>query len=151
MKLPILLLFFLASCFRETASVSDDSVHTLSPSKQKQKIGLLVKKLENAERERKKIQSEVEKLSGEIHQAKLVLIRKQLDESEKQIQDLHANPQKYPHLLTAEIGSLFAQEREALHLIIQDGPSPWAFDAQVELDRILRMITELSETRSGHD
>ncbi len=136
--LALIVLFFTFSCFRST---STNETVQLSSSKQKQKIGWLQKKLEIAERERAKIEAEVEKLNEEIQQAQLALIRKQLDESEKQI---HKNPQNYLGLL--KDGTLFSQERESLHQLIQEGPSPWAFEAQVELDRILRMITELSET-----
>lgn len=144
---PIGLLLFLTACFAASTDDIQEPLYTLSPTKQKQRIGWLEKKLEIAEREKKKAEDEVERLSAEIHQAQLALIRKQLDDYEKQIGDLHANPQKYPHLLQVEMASLFIQEREALHQIIQDGPSPSAFEAQVELDRILRMITELSEKR----
>ncbi len=135
-----LLIIFLAACFRENTLDGDESIHRLSSSKQKQRIGSLQKKLAAAEEERKKIQTEVEKLNDQIHQAQLVLIRKQLDESEKEILE---RPRKYLGLLKE--GVLFSQEREALHRMIQEGPSPWAFEAQTELDRILRMITELSE------
>jgi len=144
LKNSLLILIFLTACARTSSSDDEEpALHTLSPTKQKQKIGWLEKKLEIALREKKKAEIEVERLSSEIHKVQLIFIRKQLDETEKQIAEL----QKYPHLLKIEIGNLFIQEREALHQIIKDGPSPCAFEAQVELDRILRTITELSEKR----
>ncbi len=121
----ILLLLLLSSCFH----TSDfPVVQGLSAKKQKQKIVVLQKKLESAEKEQKKVQNEVEKLASEIHEAQLALIRRQVDEAERK---------KAP--------SLFLEERETLYQMIQSGPSPSAFEAQVELDRILRIITEFSD------
>lgn len=104
----------------------------LSAKKQKQRIAVLQKKLESAEKEHKKVQIEVEKLASEIHEAQLALIRRQIDEAERK-----------------KTASLFLEEREALYEMIQSGPSPAAFEAQVELDRILRIITELSDERKN--
>lgn len=127
MKRYIVFLIFLTACFSnpELAVVQGPS-----PKKQKQKIAVLQKKLELAEREQKKVQSEVEKLAFEIDEVQLSLIRRQVDDYEKK-------SDKMPHL--------FLDEREALYRMIQTGPSPSAFEAQVELDRILRLITELSD------
>ncbi len=121
------LLFSLSSCFNEKESLI---VQNLSPKKQKQKIAFLQKKLKIAEKEQQKIVSEVERISQEIDEAQIALIHKQLDEyKRREGQDM----------------TLFMEEREALYKMIQSGPSPSAFDAQVELDRILRIITELSD------
>lgn len=121
-------LLFLTSCF--THSLDQPIAQGPSPKKQKQKIIALQKKLEQAEKEQLKVQSEVEKLSAEINEAQLSLIRRQIDQYERKA---HKTPQ------------LFLDEREALYQMIQTGPSPAAFEAQVELDRILRLITELSD------
>ncbi len=101
-----------------------------STKKQKQKIALLQKKLEIAEREHEKVQSEVERLALEIERAQISLIRRQLDKYEQS---------------SEKPSSLFLDERDALYRIIQTGPSPSSFEAQVELDRILRLITALSD------
>ena len=103
---------------------------SLSPKKQRQKIAVLQKKLESAEKEQKKIETDVEKIAREIDEAQIALIRRQLDEYENRAHNK---------------ASLFVEEREALYRMIQSGPSPSAFEAQVELDRILRLITEFSD------
>ena len=123
----ILILFFLSSCM----SAPDHAiVQGPSVKKQRQKIAVLQKKRESAEIEEKKVRSEVEKLGLEIDGVQLALIRRQLDDYEKK-------KEKPTHL--------FLDEREALYRMIQTGPSPAALEAQVELDRILRVITELGD------
>lgn len=123
-----ILFLLLTGCFssNEQAFV----VQGPSAKKQKQKIAVLQKKLEQAEKEQKKVEDEVERLASEIDQVQLSLIRKQVDKYEKK-------NEKSP--------SLFLEERESLYRMIQSGPSPSSFEAQVELDRILRLITELSD------
>lgn len=131
MRSSLVPLLFLVSC-----STSDEFVLTQGPNpkKQRQKIAYLQKKLESAEKEQKKVQSEVEKLASEIDAAQIALIRRQVDDYESQeSRDVH----------------LFLEEREALYRMIQTGPSPTAFEAQVELDRILRVITDASQGTSG--
>lgn len=122
-------LLVLSSCFTAQEPLF---VQGPSPKKQKQKIALLQKKLESAEKEQKKIETDLERLSTEIDRAQLALIRRQLDDHERRAD-------KAP--------TLFMEEREALYRMIESGPSPAAFEAQVELDRILRLITELSEEK----
>lgn len=145
MKILFLFLFCLAVSCSRSSGEGQEILHAVNGTKQKQKIGWLKKKLEIAERSRKQIETELDNLTVEIHQATLALIRKQLDSYEKQLAELLADPQKSALLKQVEVGRLFLQEREALHEIIQDGPSSAAFEAQTELDRILRMITQLSE------
>lgn len=145
MKIFFILLLFLTSCFGIIPSSETFVSQAPNGRKQKHKIAVLQKKLELAEREQKKAQDEVERLSGEVHQAQLTLIRKQLDDYEKQIRKMQSDPKKYAQLLQNERSTLFIEERESLHRMIQSGPSPSAFEAQMELDRILRIITELSD------
>lgn len=127
MKRCIVLILFLASCFNTAES---PIVQGPSPKKQKQKIALLQKKLQLAEKEYKKAEDELQNLSSEIEQAQLTLIRRQVDDYERK-------KEKSPYD--------FLAEREALYRMIQSGPTPAAFEAQVELDRILRIITEVSD------
>lgn len=124
----LLFLIALTSCFHSAQDTF--VVQGPSPKKQKQKIAVLQKKLETAEKEQQKAQTEVEKLATEINQVQLSLIRRQVDDYEK----LKNKPHK-----------MFLEERETLYQMIQGGPSPSAFEAQVELDRILRIITESSD------
>ena len=140
-----LALFFLTSCAMNSPLGDDTSVVQAVPAvKQKQKIALLQKKLEHAEKEQKRAEEEVERLNDEVHEAQLVLVRKQVASAEEQIKKLQSDPRKYAQLIQLEASTLFLKEREMLHELIQTGPSPSAFEAQVVLDRILGMITELS-------
>ena len=135
-RFPAILLLLLSSCFWTQGTQVGELVQGPSPRKQKQKIVSLQKKLEAAEKEQKKVEEEVTRLSEEISKAQLMLIRRQVDDLEKRIQKTNV----------PEPSSLFMQERESLHRLIQEGPSPSSFEAQVELDRILRIITDLSNT-----
>lgn len=129
----LLFLLTLTSCF---SFIEDLPLVQSNPiRKQKHQITLLQKKLASAEESQKKAIAEVEKIQEEIYQAQLSLIRKQVDNYEKQ-------PQKWA---SKDPSALLFAEREELHQIIQAGPSPAAFDAQFELDRILRLITQLSD------
>lgn len=136
-------LLFLTSCF----SLVDEPplVQSAPVRKQKHQIALLQKKLATAEASQKKAVAEVEKIQEEIWQTQLALIRKQVDRYEKQLEEARHNPQKWASLASADPTALFFSEREELHQIIRTGPSPAAFDAQFELDRILRLITQLSD------
>lgn len=103
-------------------------LQTLSVKRQQQKILQLERKLEKAERVERTAKREVERIAEEICQAKVALIRARVD--------LFENEKHY---------EVLSEEREALYEMIQEGPSPAAFEAQVELDRILRIITEKSD------
>lgn len=146
MRKLIFPLLFLHSCINRSSipGGDDQTIVFAAPStKQKQKIAFLKKKLSFAEKEQQKALNEVERLQSQINEAQLVLIRKQVDSYEQQIEKFLNDPQKYAKLLQIEATTLFLKEREMLHQMIQSGPSPSAFEAQVVLDRILRFITDL--------
>lgn len=127
MRYYFVLSLLLTSCF----STSEQAiVQRPSAKRQKQKIAVLQKKLEVAAKEQIKVQTEVARLASEIDLAMLSLIHGRVDKYER-------NKEPVP--------SLFLEERESLYRMIQTGPSPSAFEAQVELDRILRLITERSD------
>lgn len=131
----ILFIFLLTSCgFRSSPDVA-----ALPPTKQKQKIALLHKKLQLAEKEQKKLKAEVDRLSDAMREAELAYIRKQIDDYEDLIRK---HPSKKADFESAE---LFLEEREKLHRMIQSSES--IYEAQVVLDRILQLITELSDQR----
>lgn len=119
-------------CFR---SPDFGIIQALSARKQKMKISNLEKKLERAEEIELLAKADVENLRQEIDEEKLALIRKQIDAYEK---------------VNISASVLFVEEREALYELIQEGPSPAAFKAQVELDRILRIITEHGNEEKSH-
>ncbi len=103
-------------------------IQTLSARKQKQKIALLQKKLEKAKISEEQAKEEVVNLSLKVDEAQLALIRRQLDDYEMKKEGS---------------SDLFIEEREALYRMIQSGSL--TSQAQVELDRILEWITELSD------
>lgn len=127
-------LIFLVSC-----SSVRTSQHTqeLTPTKQKQKIALLQKKLQLAEKEYGKLKIQIDRLSDEMRETELAYIRKQIDEFEDLIRK---HPSKKADFDSAD---LFLEEREKLHRMILGNESP--YEAQIVLDRILQLITELSD------
>jgi hypothetical protein len=110
----------------------------LSQKRQKQKLIVLQKKLEHAEKKQGSAQKEVEHLKDEMSQAELAVIRQAVEECEEKL----ARHYKTDH---EHVANLFLNERESLHKMIQSGAAPTSFQAQVVLDQILRMITNLSE------
>jgi septal ring factor EnvC (AmiA/AmiB activator) len=126
-------LLLLASCGIRTSP----HVAELPPTKQKQKIAFLQKKLQLAEKEQRKLKAQVERLSDEMREAELAYIRKQIDDYEALIRKQPSKKADY------DSADLFLSERERLHQMIQTSES--SYEAQVVLDRILQLITELSD------
>ena len=112
----------------------------LSPTKQKQKIVLLQKKLQLVGKEQDRVHTQIEKLNGELETVQLTYIRNKVDDYEEL---LRKDPRKRFYFDSAD---LFAEERETLHQMIQSGHA--IFEAQVVLDRILQLITELGDSWS---
>lgn len=133
----LLFLLLLTACTHHTSI--DSFVASNVPRRQKQKITALQRKLENAEKQQEKIDLEVEELREDLRQAELALIRKVVENCEDRLDRFRGDPE--------EISALFLNERETLHRMIQSGPSPASFEAQLVLDQILRIITNVSETR----
>lgn len=117
----------------------------LSPTKQKQKIAFLQKKLERAERDQKKAEEEVEFLNEEMKQAELALVRRIVYETEEKLRKFEENPSNRYKFTENEVSNLFLDEREILYRMIQGDPTPASIEAQGVLDQILRMITNLSD------
>jgi len=130
-------LLLLTSC---TGSYLEDSSQEMPLTKQRQRVAFLQKKLQMAEKEQKKMTEELERLSEEVTLAKLSLISRLVSECEQEI--LH-NPKKWSGVPTE---SLFLKERESLYEMIQT--SSYSFEAQMVLDKILQIITELSDEKS---
>jgi hypothetical protein len=139
----IFLLLFLGGCMLPPAG--SDMLVKLSPTKQKQKIAFLQKKLELAEREQKKVEEDIEFLQEEMKQAELALVRRIVFETEEKLRKFEENPSNRWKFTENEISNLFLDEREILHRMIQAGPTPASLEAQGVLDQILRMITSLSD------
>lgn len=129
-------MILLASCGLR----SSPNVGELTAMKQKQKIALLQKKLQLAEKEQTKLKTRIERMSDEMRETELAFIRNQIDEYEELIRK---QPSKKADF---ESANLFLAEREKLHQMIQKNES--IYEAQVVLDRILQLITELSDQSS---
>jgi DNA repair exonuclease SbcCD ATPase subunit len=135
---PALLFLLLTSCTVKQGS--DAAFEWPVDRKQRQKIAFYHKKLESAERALSKTQEEVDLLRHQIWQAELKAI-------ETQVKALEERWKGDPYGLSrqlADVSLLFIDERETLHRITQD--SPFAPHAQQLLDRILQLITQLSDS-----
>jgi hypothetical protein len=124
-------LFSLCLISISCASRTIDS-HELSSAKQKQRVTLLQKKVQIAEKAEIKLKDQIDHLKADLRDAQLGLIRKKVDAYE------HGLKKKAEDTLRAE---LFLEEREKLYQILQNDTS--SFEAQVVLDRILELITDL--------
>jgi len=141
----LIALSLLASCSVPFYPEDFVATKTISPRKQRQKITALQKKLEIAEKEQEKVFEEVEELRREMHVAQIHLIQRQVDDFLQEMEKYRNSPEALAKRLPYDLSSLFIAEREELHKMIQTGPSPSSFEAQVVLDQILRMITNLSD------
>ncbi len=130
-----LFFLFLVSCGMRAGG---PNVADLAPTKQKQKIVLLQKKLQIAEKEQQKLKVKIERLSDEMREVEIAYMRKQIDQLEEIIRK---QPSKKADIDASE---LFLEEREKLHKMIQKSES--TYEAQIVLDRILQLITELSDS-----
>lgn len=148
-KLGVFLCALFSGCMTDSSfhlGQGVETVQSMSLSKQKQRISLLQKKLEYAERGLKEAQEEVDLLNTELHESQLALIARQIENYEQQLRKSLENPsRKFIGKAQEERGTPFLKERELLQQMMENGPSPQAFEAQVVLDRILRMITELKD------
>jgi hypothetical protein len=122
-----------------------DGLHSLSLTKQKQRVVLLQKKLESAEKEMQAAQDVVAGLRSDLYQSQLALIGKQIDTYEQQMRKTKEFIEPVLSLRDRDQKMLFAKERESLQQMMEEGPSSEALEAQCVLDRILRVITALQE------
>jgi Skp family chaperone for outer membrane proteins len=120
--------------------------HTIPASKQRLRIAHLQKKLEFAQRNLQKAQEEVEEINSQLHQSQLALIEKQIQSYESKVKK-HKPTSNFEE--ERDDMQLFLREREMLQEMMETGPSPESFEAQLTLDRILRMITESRDTDAG--
>jgi CRISPR/Cas system CMR subunit Cmr6 (Cas7 group RAMP superfamily) len=132
MKKAIAILFLLSACSYPHTS---DPIVMHSAKRQKQKLMVLQKKLESAEKQQSKVSNEIDFIREEVQQLELAIIRTAVESCEEKLNSYQEIPP-----------NLFLAERETLHKLIQSGPSPSSFEAQVVLDQILRIITNLSES-----
>lgn len=127
MKWILLSCVLFAGCVNQGFHLGESQsiVQTMPVTKQKQRIAILQKKLEKAQRNLKVATDEVEELASEIQQSQLTMIETQMEKFQK-----GSFAGKDP----------FLKEREILQQIVENGPSPEAFEARVVLDRMQRII-----------
>lgn len=140
------LTMLLCSCMSNQSLLSLESQETvggLSVSRQKQRILLLQKKLEIAEGQLHAAQNLVDLLSRELQQSQLALITRQVQMYEQQKQKSQSSSFKDLYAkFHVESDGFFLKEREVLEAMMENGPSPESSEAQIVLDKVLRLITE---------
>lgn len=139
MKL-FLFLLFLSSCAVRDQVIVSNTFLSGSDRKQKQKVIVLQKKLEMAERAFAKSKADVEDLRGLLYDAQLDSIETRLEVLERKWQ---SDPVALSQALYQETARLFLEEREILYQILQAGVS--IHRSQSLIDRILQLITQIND------
>jgi hypothetical protein len=111
------------------------SSYELPLTKQKQRISFLQKKLELAQRDKAKVDLEVDRLSEELSICKLSLMTKWIEQCEEEVEKY---PNRWSHIPRHQ---LFLKEREALYEMAQQ--SGYAFEAELLLNRLSQIISLL--------
>src|SRR5690606_6929270 len=140
MKLVLALAILLSSCSVCDQMIANHSFLSVPDRKQKQKVVVLQKKLELAERTLSKNQLEVEDLRGLLYDAQLDSIESRVTILERRWQ---VDPMALSQALYQETARLFLEEREILYQILQAGVS--IHRAQSLIDRILQLITQIND------
>lgn len=144
----------LSGCMSNNSLLSldnQDNIQNLSISRQKQRISLLQKKLQNAQKDLCDAQELVSVLSKELQASRLALIARQIENYEQQVEKAQSFAQKNNLIkFSQDQNLLFIKERELLEEMMENGPSPESSQAQIVLDKVLRLITESQdiETRA---
>jgi hypothetical protein len=141
MRYLVFFVFFFSACSYQVDLQNAFSVQSSVDRKQKQKVVFLQKKLIAAEREFLREQEEVEALRSALCDAQLSLIESELERLEDR---WRSNPAQLTCALFCDAPTLLFEEREQLYRIIQAGPD--VPRAQNLLDRILQMITQVSDS-----
>lgn len=133
-------ILFCSSCTVSESMIGQNSFLTHVNRKQKQKVIVLQKKLEQAERSLERELSEVENLRSLLCDAQLDSIELELEKLESRWQ---LDPQSLANSLQSNGEHLFFSERELLYQILQANLSPYR--AQNLLDRLLQLITQIND------
>lgn len=136
----ILPCLMLASCTAAKSQPASVSVYTAGSQKLKQKAVVLQKKLEKAKRTLSEEEQAIDKLRSQLCDAELNAIESKVDVFEKKWK---SDPSRLMQSPRHDISNLFIEDREILTRIIQVGPD--TMRAQILLDRILQMITQISD------
>jgi hypothetical protein len=136
-----ILILLLASCTTKQISNQPAAIRLLPDYKLKQKAVVLQQKLSKAEHALCEDQEAIRRLRSQVCDAELKAIESQINNLE---QKWISDPRRVAQGLRPEVSHLFLEERETLSRIIQTGPD--SVRAQVLLDRILQLITQLSDS-----
>lgn len=143
----------LTGCMSNSSLLSldnQDNIQNLSVSRQKQRISLLQKKLQNAQKDLFEAQELVSVLSKELQASQLALIARQIENYEQQVEKAQIFAQKNNYTkFSHDQNVLFIKERELLEEMMENGPSPESSQAQIVLDKVLRLITESQDIETG--
>jgi len=131
----ILLALLFTSCTHLPVS---NALVSHNGKKQKQRIAAIEKKIGQIEEDLSQKGKEIEILRKEKKKAELEFIKDKVEQHEEELRSFREGRGK----VRKEIS--FAEEREVLHQLIQDGPSPTSYEARLLLDQLLRIITSWS-------
>jgi hypothetical protein len=134
------LLLFSACSVKQQAS-KQAVFHPQADIKLKQKAAIFQKKLEKAQRTLSEDEKTIERLRSQLCEAELNAIESKLESFESQWK---SNPQRLIQSIRPEFSKIFLDERETLSRIIHAGPD--VHRARVLLDRVLQLITQLSDS-----
>lgn len=140
-KIIILVFIFSACTPKQPMPAHAVIFHRPTDSKLTQRVINLQKKLNNAQKTLSEDQQDIERLRAQLGEAKLNSIESQIVFFEKKWRN---EPQRLIQSTRREISSLMLDEREQLSHMIQEGTNEAR--AQMLLDRILQLITQLSDS-----
>lgn len=137
---PLATALFLSSCSAPQQSSFQAIFQPHADPKLKQKAIVLQKKLDKAQHTLSENQLTIDRLRSQLCEAELNAIESSIESFESR---WRSDPQKLIQSLHRDVPNLFLDERESLSRIIRLGPD--SRRAQVLLDRVLQLITQLSD------
>lgn len=135
------LLALCSACSVKHEASLPTAFHSQGDAKLRAKAALLQKKLETAQRTLSEDEQTIERLRVQLCEAELKAIESKVASFESQ---WRSNPQRLIQSVRPEFSKLFLEERETLSRIIHGGID--AQRAQALLDRVLQLITQLSDS-----
>ena len=141
--LPVFCFFLFYGCSRSSQEVS--FVHKTPPAKEK-KLKNLEEKISKAQIEKQKAEQDLQTLKIKFYARSLKIVKNKMTEFKQFRKGLEKKPDLWERFIAAELNLLFVEERRALIQVIEQCPEV-APDAQLMLDSILRIITELANQK----
>lgn len=129
------------------AEVDEWSIIHPEEKAQAQHLKQMETKLKRAQRMLAVQQKEVSRLKHTFFQEQIAFISRRIDLFEDELSSLRERPAEYQVFLQRGLSQLFSKEREALAQMI-DSEEEFAKDGQRVFDKILRIITLLSDEKA---